>query len=153
MTYGLSTMMNLKRITAIFILMSWNSRTKIKTSSKASFLDLSVEVNNRRFTTKLFNEKDVFPIYINCMPYLDSNIPSKFVYTSAGSEIWCIVRITANWFICVNFLLIQYIKCVCIILQLNKIFGKLFKVFHMFVHTADEFVKLFFFFFFFFFFF
>lgn len=86
MTYGLSTMMNLKRITAIFIFMSWNSRTKMKTPCRASFLDLSVEVNNRKFTTNLFNEKDVFPIYINCMPYLDSDILSKLVYTSVGSE-------------------------------------------------------------------
>ena len=32
---------------------------------KASFLDFSIEVHERKFTTKLFDKKDVFPFYIN----------------------------------------------------------------------------------------
>ena len=48
---------------------------------KASFLDFSVDVRDRKFTTELIDEKDAFPFYINYMPYLDSNIKSKIFYT------------------------------------------------------------------------
>lgn len=57
---------------------------------KASFFELSTEVHDRRFATKLFDKRDAFPFYINCMPYLHSN--NKF-HASAGSEI---LRIAAR---------------------------------------------------------
>ena len=40
---------------------------------KASFLDLSIKFHDRKFTTKLFDKRDVFPFYINCMMVLNSN--------------------------------------------------------------------------------
>ena len=46
---------------------------------KATFLNLLVQIHDKKFTTELFNEKDAFPFYINHMPYLDSNIKSKNV--------------------------------------------------------------------------
>ena len=50
-----------------FILVSWKSRGKKKDPYKASFLDLSIEAH----------DMTLFSIYINCMPYMDSNTPSK----------------------------------------------------------------------------
>ena len=35
----------------------------------------------------MFDEKDVFPFYINDMPYLDSNILSKIFNASVSLEI------------------------------------------------------------------
>ena len=48
---------------------------------KALFLDLSIEVQDRVLNTELFDKRDAFPFYINCMPNLDSNMPSKIFYT------------------------------------------------------------------------
>ena len=44
----------------------------------------------------MFNEKDVFPLYINNVPYLDSNIPfkKKKIHDLIGSEILRIARTT-----------------------------------------------------------
>ena len=44
---------------------------------KSSFLDFSIEVYYWKFITEIFDKKDVFPLYINCVPNLDSNIPFK----------------------------------------------------------------------------
>ena len=56
-------------------------------SCNASFFDLAIEVNDRKFTTDLFNKRDAFPFYSNHMPDLDSNIPTKKFCRSIGSEI------------------------------------------------------------------
>ena len=44
----------------------------------------------------MFDEKDVFPLYINNVPYLDSNIPLKKVHDLVGSEILRIPRTTKD---------------------------------------------------------
>ena len=38
--------------------------------------------------------KNAFPFYVDRMPYLDSNIPSKVFYKSVGSDIPRIARTT-----------------------------------------------------------
>ena len=63
---------------------------------KASFLDLSVEVRDSKFSTELFDKRDNLSLYINHMPYLDSNVPPKIYYASIGSEIVCIARTTTD---------------------------------------------------------
>ena len=40
---------------------------------QASFLNLLIEVHDRKFASEFFGELDIFPFYINPMPYLDSN--------------------------------------------------------------------------------
>ena len=117
--------------------------------SKALFLDLSIEAHDRKFSTKLFNKRDAFPFYINRMPYLDNNIPSKTFYTSISSEIVRMARTTSeliNMVTHANILLIcmkkQGNECTRIISLLKKIFEKHFKVFHKFANTTDEFNKL-----------
>ena len=49
---------------------------------KASFLDLSIDVHDEKFTTMLFAERVAFLIYNNRIPYLDSYIPSKLFIDS-----------------------------------------------------------------------
>ena len=49
-----------------------------------------------RFTTKLFEKRDTFLVFINHMSYLDSNISSKKLYALVGSAILRITRITTD---------------------------------------------------------
>ena len=64
---------------------------------KASFLDLSEEVYNRKFSTNLLDKRDAFPFYSNRMPYLDSNtIPCKIFDVSVGAETLRIAWTTAS---------------------------------------------------------
>lgn len=56
---------------------------------KDSFLDISLDVIDRAFTSKLIDNTYVFPVYINHKHYLDSSILSKIFYTSVISEILC----------------------------------------------------------------
>ena len=109
-----------------------------------------MEVHDRKFTAKLFDQRNTLPIYINHMPYLDRNIPSKIFYASVGSEILNIVRITTdlvNMVTHVNLLLIWMKKkgneCTRIISLLNKIFVKYFKIYHKLSFKSNEFIKLF----------
>ena len=102
---------------------------------KASFLDLSVEVHDRKFTTNLF-DKDAFPFYINCMHCLGSNIPSKIFYAAVDSQIFSIARTTTdliNMVMHVNLLLIlmkkQDSKGVSVISLLHVILEKFLKCF------------------------
>ena len=63
------------------------------------FLDFSIEVYYWKFITKTFDEEDVFPLYINSVPYLDSNIPfkkKKKNHDLVGSEILRIARTTKD---------------------------------------------------------
>lgn len=59
---------------------------------KSSFMDLSTKVHDRKFTTKLSVKTDAYLFYINCMPYLNSNITSKIFYASVGSKFFRIAR-------------------------------------------------------------
>ena len=56
---------------------------------KDSFLDISLDVIDRAFTSKLIDNTYVFPVYINHKHYSDSSILSKIFYTSVISEILC----------------------------------------------------------------
>ena len=61
MTYALSAMMNLKRITTVFIIMSWNLRRKTKVLVTSLVFALSMEGYDGKFTTDLFDKRDVYP--------------------------------------------------------------------------------------------
>ena len=122
---------------------------EIEDPCKALFLNLSIEVHDRKFFGKLFNKRDAFPCFINRMPYLDSDIPSEIFYALIGSHILCIAR-TATWqssmVTRVNILLIRMkkegIECTHIIAFLKtQIFQKDFKVFCQLADIANEFIK------------
>ena len=55
-----------------------------------------MEDHDRRYTAKLFDKRDAFPVFVDCMPYLDSNMSSKKIYPSVGSEILRISRTTTD---------------------------------------------------------
>ena len=61
MTYALSAMMNLKRITTVFIIMSWNLRRKTKVLVTSLVFVLSMEVYDGKFTPDLFDKRVVYP--------------------------------------------------------------------------------------------
>ena len=46
---------------------------------KDLFLDLSLECHGKKIINRIFDDRDVFSIYINCTPYLDRNISSKYL--------------------------------------------------------------------------
>ena len=53
---------------------------------KVSFLNVSIEVLNRKFTTELLDKRDAFHFYINYMPYLDNKMQSEIFYASISSN-------------------------------------------------------------------
>ena len=46
-------------------------------TSQASFLNLSIMIENKKCKTKLYDKRDAFPFCVVRMPQLDSNIPSQ----------------------------------------------------------------------------
>ena len=61
-----------------------------ETDSRLSYLDLEVNISDRRFTMAVFDERDDFSFHIVNFPHKDSNIPSKPAY---GVYISQLVRI------------------------------------------------------------
>jgi len=57
-----------------------------------TFLDLQIDLKDRRFVTLLFDKRDSFPFSIVRMPFKCSNIPGKIFYSSIGAEILRISR-------------------------------------------------------------
>ena len=65
-------------------------------TSYASFLDLSIRIQNGKFDTCLFDKRDNFPFNIVRMPFSSSNMPSKIFYSTIGAEILRIARATTK---------------------------------------------------------
>ena len=63
--------------------------TDINSLDLVFLFDLS---NTVYLVIKLFGERDNFPFYIKCLPYLESNIPSKIFYASISYDFLRIVR-------------------------------------------------------------
>lgn len=63
---------------------------------KSSLLGISTEIHDRKSRTQLFDQRAKFPVYINHMSYLDSNVPSKIFHASIDSEILRITRTTTD---------------------------------------------------------
>ena len=104
MTYTVLIIRHLKIITMIFVLMSWNwiGEMEIVVNPFWNW----AEVHDKKLTRKLFDKKNAFSFYINRMPYLDINIPSKTFYALVGSEILRIFRTIANLLICSHVLIL-----------------------------------------------
>ena len=65
-------------------------------NNSASFLDLDIEIDNKRFKTKLFDKRDAFPFKIVRMPDKSSNMPSKIFSSCIGAETLRIARISST---------------------------------------------------------
>lgn len=126
--------MNLKIILMAFILISWDLRRKMKILVNPCLCTFQYD---RKYTTELFDKRDDFPFHINCMPYLDSNYPSRNFYASINSGILRIVRTITDLSYrvkCVNLLFMrieeQGSEFICTISLFKNVLGKYFKVFH-----------------------
>ena len=62
----------------------------------ATFLDLDLNITDRKFNIKLFDKRDTFPFDIVRMPFILSNMPSTIFYSSIGAEILRISRVSNN---------------------------------------------------------
>ncbi len=51
-----------------------------ETDSRLSYLDLEINISDKRFTTAVFDKRDNFSFHIVNFPHMDSNIPSKPAY-------------------------------------------------------------------------
>ena len=54
---------------------------------EASFLDLNIEIKDRKFHFGLFDKRDWFPFAIVRMPDKSGNVPSSIVYSAIGAEL------------------------------------------------------------------
>ena len=82
-------------------------------NQSASFLDLDLKVENREFTSKLFDKRDAFQFSVVRMPYKCSNIPSKMFYSTISAEVLRICRATSRYscfLVSVNKLLSQLLR-------------------------------------------
>ena len=55
-------------------------------TSEASFLDLSIIIENNNFKIQLYDKRYAFPFSIVGMPHLDNYIPSNIYHASIASE-------------------------------------------------------------------
>ena len=62
--------------------------------TRATFMDLEINVSDGIFVYKLFDKRDNFPFFIVRMPDLSGNIPSHVFYGSVMSEFLRIARST-----------------------------------------------------------
>ncbi len=60
------------------------------------FLDLRICIEDRVFTTKLFDKRDYFGFHITRLPYKDGNIPSRMFYSSIAAESLRIFRASSS---------------------------------------------------------
>ena len=68
-----------------------------ETDSRLSYLDLEVNISDRRFTTAVFDKRDGFNFHIVNFPHMDSNIPSKPAYGVYISQLVRIGRICDSY--------------------------------------------------------
>ena len=49
-------------------------------NTKTSFLELDIQISDRRFSTKLYDKRDAFGFHISRLPFKDSNIPQNVLF-------------------------------------------------------------------------
>ena len=65
-------------------------------NTETNFLDLHIKINNRTFTTMLYDKRDDFGFNITRLPYKNSNIPCRMFYSSIAAECLRICRATSS---------------------------------------------------------
>ena len=59
----------------------------------ATFLDLDIKINDKKFSLKLYDKRDDFGFSIVRMPFASNNMPSSIFYSSFCSELLRIVNV------------------------------------------------------------
>ena len=73
------------------------STKKENTSNlKGYFLDLDINIKDRKFETEIYDKREAFLFSVVRMPYWDSNMPSRIFYEAGGSEILHVSRTTSS---------------------------------------------------------
>ena len=93
-------------------------------TSEASFLDLSIIIENNISKTQLYDKRDAFAFSIVRMPHLDRNIPSNIYYATIGSAILIFARTTSEVNCLLKKMQKQGSKHRSAISMLNKMIGK-----------------------------
>ena len=62
----------------------------------ATFLDLGTEIENKKFTYKLYDKRDDFGFPFVRMPYLSNNMPSRIFYSTFMSELLRIAKCSSG---------------------------------------------------------
>ena len=68
-----------------------------ETDSRLSYLDLELNIVEKKFSTAVFDKRDGFNFHIVNFPYMDSNIPSKPAYGVYISQLVRIGRICDSY--------------------------------------------------------
>ena len=63
----------------------------------ATFLNLDIKIEDRRFIYKLYDKRDDFPFFIVRMPHMSSNIPQSIFYSALVGEFLRIGRSTLRF--------------------------------------------------------
>ena len=67
-----------------------------KHNVSASFLDLQIDIEDRKFVAKIYDMRDNFSFKIVRLPYRMSNIESMMFYSSIAAELLRICRVTSK---------------------------------------------------------
>ena len=64
----------------------------------ASYLEMAMEIENKKITSKLYDKRDAFNFSVVRLPYKCSNIPSKMFYATIGAEVIRIGKATSKYY-------------------------------------------------------
>ena len=64
---------------------------------KLYYLDIYIEIKERKFKTSVYDKRDAFKFHIVSFPFLDSNIPTKPAYRVYISQLVRIGRICGQY--------------------------------------------------------
>ena len=105
-----------------------------ETDSRLSYLDLEINISDRRFTTAVFDKRDNFSFHIVNFPHMDSNIPSKPAYGVYISQLIRIGRICDSY----ESFYTRHHKLTCRLVKQGFLFDKLVTTFKSFCSRYPE---------------
>jgi hypothetical protein len=108
--------------------------TWTETDSRLSYLDLEVNISDRRFTTAVFDKRDNFSFHIVNFPHMDSNIPSKPAYGVYISQLIRIGRICDSY----ESFFTRHHKLTCRLVKQGFLYDKLVTTFKTFCSRYPE---------------
>ena len=105
-----------------------------ETDSRLSYLDLEINISDRRFTTAVFDKRDNFSFHIVNFPHMDSNIPSKPAYGVYISQLIRIGRICDSY----ESFYTRHHKLTCRLVKQGFLYDKLVATFKTFCSRYPE---------------
>ena len=106
-----------------------------ETDSRLSYLDLEINIRNRKFATAVFDKRDGFSFHIVNFPHMDSNIPSRPGYGVYTSQLVRIGRICDDYKF---FIFIIHHQLTCRLVKQGFLYDKLVANFKTFCRKYPE---------------